>query len=330
VDVKVLSNAAWFFEEFEKPTAEQLLLRAQARQPDSPQPGSWSSRLGWLYASVLVTEGDSPYGREVRTKLETSTDATLLVSASQRVLFLGSQSKSRTEFAALSRRYLERASQLDSPAGQRARERLRAMNPSRPMESSPELVEKSTGGLKLARLAAAAESEYLSAEYFDWRARQPEDNPERRSNPKSNPQQDKEQGTARFSRSKEYAQQALELASQMIGAPEYTEAIFRAHIASGLHALREGNRQTAVQHLLDASKVPPPAEPVAEPRSLLEYRLVDYLLKYGERETIVEYLERAAAGRTAEARESMLKAAAAIREGKMPEHYQRRLASGHL
>jgi hypothetical protein len=63
---------------------------------------------------------------------------------------------------------------------------------------------------------------------------------------------------------------------------------------------------------------------------MLEYRLVNYLLKHGERDTVVEYLERAARGRTSAQRETMLKAAAAIRDGRMPEHYQRLLASGSL
>jgi hypothetical protein len=41
-------------------------------------------------------------------------------------------------------------------------------------------------------------------------------------------------------------------------------------------------------------------------------------------------LERAAAGRDEDERASMMNAADAIRNGRLPEHYQRLFASGHL
>ena len=62
----------------------------------------------------------------------------------------------------------------------------------------------------------------------------------------------------------------------------------------------------------------------------MAFRLAYYLLKLGERQTIVEYLERAAQTREEKPRQEMLKAAAAIRAGRMPEHYQTLLSSGSV
>ena len=53
----------------------------------------------------------------------------------------------------------------------------------------------------------------------------------------------------------------------------------------------------------------------------LDVRLVNDLLKAGERETVAEFLERSAALRPA-AREQLSKDAAAIRAGKMPMSFQ--------
>jgi hypothetical protein len=97
--------------------------------------------------------------------------------------------------------------------------------------------------------------------------------------------------------------------------------------------LREGNRNEAVKELLEASNYSP--APVDDRQrfvssSPLEHRLVNYLLKTGERETVIEYLERGAPHRGRARREEMLKSADAIRAGRMPEHYQRLLASGSL
>ena len=97
----------------------------------------------------------------------------------------------------------------------------------------------------------------------------------------------------------------------------------------GLHALRDGDRNTATEHLLEAAKAPLSTRRSQLPRPL-EYRLVNYLLNDGERASVIDYLERAAQRRDADERAEMLKNAAAIRSGRMPEHYQRLLASGHL
>jgi hypothetical protein len=96
--------------------------------------------------------------------------------------------------------------------------------------------------------------------------------------------------------------------------------------------LREGKRTEAAKQLLEASSLSPAPFDDGQRFSStpLEYRLVNYMLKNGERETVIEYLERGATHRWPARRDEMLRAAAAIRAGRMPEHYQRLLASGSL
>jgi hypothetical protein len=55
----------------------------------------------------------------------------------------------------------------------------------------------------------------------------------------------------------------------------------------------------------------------------LEMKLIAALLKYGERETVIEYFERSAETRPAD-RERLLAAATAIKNGKLPLNYERR------
>ncbi len=63
---------------------------------------------------------------------------------------------------------------------------------------------------------------------------------------------------------------------------------------------------------------------------MLEGRLTVGLLKYGERDSVAEYLERSSKGREPNERDRMLKEAADIRAGRMPDRYQRLLASSDL
>jgi hypothetical protein len=57
----------------------------------------------------------------------------------------------------------------------------------------------------------------------------------------------------------------------------------------------------------------------------LDNRLVNYLLKAGEREAVADFLERAADLRTHD-RDRLLKDAASVRAGRMPLSYQYLLA----
>ena len=110
----------------------------------------------------------------------------------------------------------------------------------------------------------------------------------------------------------------LELANTLTGTPGYPGA-FKANIALGAHAFRDGDRQTAVRHMLDASKA---AGTVPRRRDdfSLEGRLIGQLLKHGERETVIEYFERLAQSGGDQA-ERPRQAAEAIRKGYWPVDY---------
>src|SRR5687768_582124 len=271
VSIKVLDHAAWFFTESEKPVAERLLLRARTLQPDGPQPrvanGSyyapWSSRLGELYARVLVGSveeslgnvvvntaaeaANSEYARQVREKLETMDDAAILGAAGRYLMFNARNVKVAFDHVALGRRYLQRAAQLDPQsvsarllADLEAEDRGRPLlNPfgRAPRASWPELIAKLPEEERLLPLVGIAEHEYLSGENLQHIGRQPE-------------------ADEAFHLAERHAREALALAPRFPGYPTYAAAIFRAHIALGLHALRKGDRSDAVEHLLEASKAP--------------------------------------------------------------------------
>jgi hypothetical protein len=239
------------------------------------------------------------------------------------------------ELQAFGKRLLERASALDSPAAVRARNLLQQLDgensPERvvvvaPPESRRALLEKATGVQKIRQLSALAESDYMMAEYYDWRARQPAGT----KSASPNIEEDKRKAAEGFANAKAYAREAIDLAPSLKD-PGAGQAAFRAHITYGLLTFREGDRKTALHHVREAAILPPPEQPaVGGWASGLEYRLVFYLLKNGERQTIVDYFERAAQGREEARRKVMLASAAAIRDGRMPEHYQVLLANGHL
>ena len=124
-----------------------------------------------------------------------------------------------------------------------------------------------------------------------------------------------------WARSKRYAQQTLALAERFRQHPDYGEAIYHAKIVLGALALREGDQATAVRLMLEAADAPP--SPGLDVRQFfgLDRRLVNYLLKEGERESVARFLEKSAGLRSAE-REQLLKDATAIRAGRMPASHQ--------
>ena len=92
----LLNGAARFLRINDKPLAEGLYLRAQAREP--PQ-GRWATELGHLYFEVLVgatsftpvgqvrtvsiPESHSAFAREIRKKLAASTQPAILITAAE-------------------------------------------------------------------------------------------------------------------------------------------------------------------------------------------------------------------------------------------------------
>ena len=103
--------------------------------------------------------------------------------------------------------------------------------------------------------------------------------------------------------------------------PHYGAAVYDAHIVLGVVALRRGDRQTAVKEMRLAASAPA-SSTIQEGRakSLLS-RLTNYLLKAGERESVIDFLEKSAA-LMPHWKEQLLKDAQAVRRGIMPESYQ--------
>jgi beta-lactamase regulating signal transducer with metallopeptidase domain len=333
-DPTVLSNAAWFFalppghpfqpagpQELQQ--AEALLLRARKSAIGTEAPSA--NRLVNLYVSALAPRSgtvDPTLAAWGKHSLDESSDAGVL-------LWAGLSLISRPQFRELGRSYVERASRLDGPAAQKARRWLGQIDlfSGAPQSAWPEIVAKSTGLLKLRQLAYMADTSYQQAEYSDWRAGQPAGG----TDASSDAAKDKRLAVEGFANAKQYARDLIELASSLTSAG-VSEAEFSAHHTYGLVLLHEGDRKGAVTQMQEAAKLPAPQsdEPIGLWASGLEYKLVFYLLKNGERQTIVDYFERASQGRDEARRKVMLASAAAIREGRMPEHYQLLLAGGSL
>ena len=123
---------------------------------------------------------------------------------------------------------------------------------------------------------------------------------------------------------KAHAEEALKVAKEHAQDPAYSAAVMTAHHVLATVALRDGDRERAVYHMRESVKVPPSEQiQYAPPFSWL--RPVNQLLKEGERERVVEFLE-AFASLTIRDRDRLLEDATAIREGRMPASYQHMVA----
>jgi len=330
VGVAVLKNAAAFFEASDKPLAEKMLLRAQALDPK----GHYSYSLGRLYALVLVgsnssmplnvvrtvsaEEAHSAYAQEIRKKLAETTDAELLTTAADYLdpwaRRLYENHKIDFDPVALAKSYLERAIQLN-PQLLQAQTRLRNQ---RIVERSARLrviLQNVTKDAEYQTIAALPEAEqfeflpglaigaYLEGENADYY------------------KHDTTGAKAAWERARKYAQDGLRLASKLHDDPEYGTNIYMGNIVLGLVTFREGNRQAAVNYMLAASHAPAAED--------LEYyvpfhiRLTGYLLKYGERESVIEFLERIAQVVSDRYKTELLNAASQIRKGIQPIWYPR-------
>jgi hypothetical protein len=343
VSAAVLGNAAYFFEESDKPLAEKLLLRAAAVDPTQktlPAAPAWVYRAGWseslgnLYAQILVgsngdtlgnvvhsvslTDAHSTYADEIRRKLSETTDPVLLASAGAYLLRNVREAKLDFDHVALGKSYLERAIQID-PHVRAASDLLvwqqqwehhqRLYEPLRnvPRASRPQTLATLPDSSRLELLPELADEEYMYAEMIDFEKR------------------DAAEASAAWDRSKRYANDALALAQSHKTDPVYGTVLYRANVTLGTNALREGDRESAVRFMRDAAAAPP-SEELSNPGMSLEGRLVNYLLKAGERDSVADFLEKTAQSRSKHLRPSekdrRLKDAAAIRAGRMPMSYQ--------
>ena len=363
----VLANAAAFFQTVEPRLAERVLLRGAAADPDGPPrapqarflPQPWSARLGVLYASVLISSnpgrsvlpqakaspGDLPaFQDEARKKLADSADPVLLTAAGSYMINNFTRNEAGAGSVALGRSLVERAATL-APASPEPQQVLVALKVrERNREIRTELQEKQfdLAGRELASHARAgdtsaqqkirdleyqalstfpegerfawlpwlAESAYLRGEAFDDERHQ-------------------EGARGEWQRSKKYAEDLLALAATRRGDPAYGTAIYKANITLATLALREGSRERAVRYMREAAKAPASDELAYYIDSPLRPRLVNYLLKYGERDSVVDFLDALARINVSD-RERLRADAAAIRAGRMPESYQAMVARGEV
>jgi hypothetical protein len=94
-------------------------------------------------------------------------------------------------------------------------------------------------------------------------------------------------------------------------------AIYFANMSLGSMALIDGDRKAAVKYLLAASRAPV-SEELAYSRHIAGWKLVRRLLEQGERESVIEFLERMALINVVD-QASLRECAAAIRRGDMPD-----------
>jgi beta-lactamase regulating signal transducer with metallopeptidase domain len=340
VSPAVLANAASFFSVSEKPLAEELLLRAQALDADGSQPRlengvyypSWAQRLGELYALAILGSNDALEGNVVRSvdpaaardAFATRARATLVATSNTAILVSAGRVLTRNarreglaqslgfDIETMGRTLLARAltldPELDEPRmiwlqedSRRRHERVTgffreaATDPEAAIAALPEIQ-------RLGLYADVTEYTYLGAGGALWLGQG----------------QDDQQGRARARR---VAEAALELADRHRTHPEYGTVVHRANITLGTLAIREGDRQTALAHLRAAAASPGSNALTWMPTGE-HLGLVHALLDAGEYEAVASYFDRLAElNRVGATR--WRDGARAIREGRMPESYQR-------
>jgi beta-lactamase regulating signal transducer with metallopeptidase domain len=330
--LQVFKNAANFFEVADKPLAEKMLLRAQTLDPK----GKYSYSLGRLYAITLVGSNSSmplnvvrskipsdartPYALEIRKKLADSTDAALLFAAGQ---YLAHERDRNLEFdaAALGKSYMERAQQLrpdmfeanltllSQRIGERDRHLAEVLR-NVPKESQYQAVSALPESERFNYLPGLASTAYMMGEWYDYT-------------------KDQAKAKESWDHARKYAQDALQLAPKLRNHAEYGTAIYIGNLVLGALTFREGNRQAAVNYMLAASQAP--ASEDFDLHMFFHTKLTAYLLKYGERDSVIEFLERISKVSVAY-KSDLLEAAGQIRKGIQPIWYPREntnQAQGH-
>jgi hypothetical protein len=257
------------------------------------------SESAWGTYNDLRTHLDkvhSPYAMQVRRKLEATTDARLLARVGEILSRPNGQIKdpelkdALEEVRALGVRYLERALELDPD-----------LSSAKAVLVNTRMSEQSTDADRLAR----ALERYWVADIAEY-AR----------NTTAGKQQ-RDEATAR-------AEEVLKIAAAHAQDPAYSAAVMTAHHILATLALRDGDRERAVYHMRESVKVPA-SEQVQYAPPLSWMRPVNRLLKEGERDRVVDFLE-AFARLTIRDRDRLLQDAKAIREGRMPSSYQYMIA----
>jgi hypothetical protein len=321
---RALGNAAAFFTADDKPLAEKLLLRAQQRDPRD----GWSEQLGWLYYQALVgsnasmpmgvvrsvslADAHGEFAAAVRRKLAESNDARMLTSAGLELTLRGHDLYLRHTIdfdpLPLGKQYLERALTLE-PQLLRAHEGMvyarraengpgwRALPEAEQYHAIAQLPENQ----RFLALSQLAESQYHRADTLEYR---------KHNAAAAKPYWDDV---------RKYAQESLDFAKKFPSDADYGTAFYNDHMLLGLAAMHDGNRKLAIQDMLTAAEAPS-TEALAYSHQMVTYRLPAWLLKDGEREPVIRFINRFA--KTNVAGSWMLReSATAIQAGQKPSWY---------
>jgi hypothetical protein len=116
---------------------------------------------------------------------------------------------------------------------------------------------------------------------------------------------------------KKYAEDALKLAPAIRQDPNFGTAIYTANMTLSSLALREGDKKRAVDYLKRASQAPESEELTYGSDVVSRWRVVRDLVAQGERQAVIDFLDRMAQTNLAE-RMDLPQAAAALRRGETP------------
>lgn len=335
VTAKTLGRAAAFFTAYDKPLAEELLIRAERMEPTGP----WTDRLMDLYAQAIAgsidpryrtvdpAEAASAFALDARRKIEAASDPQVLANAG----FALRRWAVNGEISALTRHLFERSIATD-PQNVRARTgladfeyserwkaiqaRLRAAGAAAAFDDFSDTTAALVSALptddRLFYLPGAAESAYMRAENIDYTARY---------KPKGQQDGYRQRASEGFAMAHEYAREALALVRTNDEAARENDVVYRAETVLGVLALKDGDRNGAVDHIHAANAAPVSDPPPYASHFGLRSRLAEYLLRAGERASVAEYLEKSAAHIPIE-RDQLLRDAARVRQGMMPVSYQ--------
>jgi beta-lactamase regulating signal transducer with metallopeptidase domain len=328
----VLGHAADFLEAADKPLAEQMLLRARALDPKGP----WIARLGRLYAIALVgslvpagrnavrtlsvAQPRAPYGHVVREKLGESTDDVLLTAAGWFLASAGSWRQGidfNPQFWAES--CFKRALQIN-PQGILAHTKL--LDVISDQRNNREPLWRVPPASLDARIASLPEAErfqqmpglahgaYLTLESISrW----------------DDPNLHDRREIAR-NQATRYAEETLKLAPKFRTDPHYGTAMYTANMTLSSLALRDGDKKKAVEYLRRASQAPASEELTYSDHIVSGWHIIRDLLAQGERQAVIDFLERIAHTNVAE-RIDLREAAAALRRGETPRRFRARTRS---
>jgi beta-lactamase regulating signal transducer with metallopeptidase domain len=341
----VYLHAFQFFRHIDKPVAEKMLLRVQAADPKgeflpyTPN-DSWTARLGTFYAELLTArrsaqptnpvsafmheaygplDPGSPYAAELRHKLETSSDPTVLLSAASRLVGMAGAPPADLDFADV---LIKRASTLqpgsawarqllNMAADQRTTASLPAPVWQGSLESRHQAIEQLAAGdrfRELTNLAISAGDEGVRIRAIVH---------------------DEAGAKAAWQHAGRYATEALKLADEARNHPDYGTAFFNANMILGMAAIAAGDAKSASSYLLKAADAPVTdalRDPIPNARPwrmnwTFPSTLEAALLKAGERDAVVAFLERYSQ-MTVSDRDRCLEDLALMREGKAPSFFR--------